>query len=135
MTLVFVGICIAALAVAIRFWLLGAWMVLPITLLEMVVLGTAFFLIERSTRFCETIELTAESVSVVQRDWKSRKVWSYPTYWVQVIFRQDPKEWYPSHLYLRSHGDCVEIGACLNDEERSRLSRDIKRIISAGRHA
>ena len=30
MTLIYIGICAAAIAVALRFWLLGAWMVLPI---------------------------------------------------------------------------------------------------------
>lgn len=127
--LVFLGIGAAAVVVGLRFWLLGAWVVLPITVLELIVLGTAFFLVERETRFCETIDLSEKAVSVVQKDWKSQRVWRYPTYWVQVIFRPDPKGWYPSHLYLRSHGDSLEIGACLNDEERFALSQDLTKII------
>jgi uncharacterized membrane protein len=131
--LVFAGICLIACLVAIRFWLLGAWVVLPITALELVFLGIAFLVVERKTRFCETIELTEQAVSVVQRDWKSEREWCYPTYWVQVIFREDPSGWYPSHLYLRSHGDTLEIGACLNDSERSQLSQDLKKIIDGVR--
>jgi len=132
MFLFFIGVCIAAVSVALRFWLLGAWVVLPITVLELIVLGTAFFLIERETRFCETIDLSEKAVSVVQKSWKSKREWRYPTYWVQVIFRPDPKGWYPSHLYLRSHGDSLEIGACLNDDERFQLSQDLTKIIYGG---
>ncbi len=131
--LVFFGICLAAFSVAVRFWLLGAWVVLPITVLEMLVLGIAFYLVERETRFCETIDLTAESVSIVQRSWKSKREWCYPTYWVQVVSDVDPKGWYPSHLYLRSHGDSLEIGTCLNEDERQQLSRHLKIALENGR--
>lgn len=127
---VFCGICIAALFIAVRFWLLGAWMVLPIFVLELLLLGTAFLVVERKTRFSETIELTEESVSVVQKDWRSQREWCYPKYWVQVVFRQDPAGWYPSHLYLRSHGDTLEIGTCLNDSERKQLSGHLRRMIN-----
>jgi len=129
MSLVFIGIGVAAVLVALRFWLLGAWMVLPITILELIVLGAAFVIIERETRACETIDLSEKAVSVVQEGWKLNREWRYPTYWVQVIFRPDPKGWYPSHLYLRSHGDTLEIGACLNDDERFQLSQDLSKII------
>lgn len=128
--LVFCGICVVALIVAVRFWLLGAWVVLPIFALELMLLGVAFLIVERKTRFCETIELTEDSVSVVQRDWKSEREWCYPKYWVQVVFRQDSAGWYPSHLYLRSHGDVLEIGACLNDSERLQLSQHLRRMIN-----
>lgn len=129
MILFFSGVCVAAILVAFRFWLLGAWVVLPITMLELLVLGAAFFWIERETRFCETIELNEDLVSVVQRDWRSKKEWCYQTYWVQVVLQSDPKGWYPSHLYLRSHGDSLEIGACLNEEERHQLEQHLKKII------
>ena len=125
----YAGVCVVGVIVAARFWLLGAWVVLPITVLELLLLGVAFLVVERKTRFCETIELTDDAVSVVQKDWKSKKEWCYPRYWVQVIFQEDPQGWYPSHLYLRSHGDALEIGACLNDSERLQLSQHLKRII------
>ena len=131
--LLFCGICVVAIVVGLRFWLLGAWVVLPITVLELVLLGVAFLVVERKTRFCETIELKDDSVSVVQRDWRSKKEWCYPRYWVQVIFREDPAGWHPSHLYLRSHGDTLEVGACLNDSERLQLSQYLKNMIGDAR--
>lgn len=129
----FGGICVVAVTVAVRFWLLGAWVVLPMMILELSLLGGAFLVVERKTRFCETIELTDDRVSVVQKDWKSKREWCYPRYWVQVIFREDPQGWYPSHLYLRSHGDSLEVGACLNDGERLQLSQHLKKIIDGAR--
>lgn len=129
---VFVGISLAALLVALRFVLIGAWVVLPITTLELLVLGIAFYIIEHETRFRETIELNRESVSVVQKGWKISREWRYPAYWVQVILQKRP-DWYPSRLFLRSHGDLLEIGACLNEDERQELSKHLTQIIEDNR--
>lgn len=37
--------------------------------------------------------------------------------------------WYPSRLTIRSHGREVEVGRCLNEEERERLARDLGEFI------
>ncbi len=44
--LIFIAIVLVSIMIAFRFWLLGAWMVMPLMLLEMAVLGGAFYLVE-----------------------------------------------------------------------------------------
>ena len=133
MTAFFLGICAVSIAVAVRFWLLGAWVVLPISVLEMLVLGMAFRIVERDTRFCETISINGDAIQVVQKNWKSQEECSFPVYWVQILFKKDPTDWFPNHLYLRSHGRTLEIGACLTDEERLQLKQDLERILEKRR--
>ena len=123
----FLAVCAGSIGIAIRFWLLGAWVVMPVVLLEMIVLGTAFYMVERDSRDIETIDLTDDDLLKVTRAVKSVvDEWRFQPYWVQVVLRSDRIKWYPTHLSLRSHGKSVEIGACLTDEEREELSASLK---------
>lgn len=124
--LFFLAVCIASFGVAIRFWLLGAWVVMPIVLLEMVILGAAFVLVERASRDIETIDLNEGLLKVTRTVKSVVNEWKFQPYWVQVVLRADRISWHPTHLSLRSHGKSVEIGACLTDEEREELSDRLK---------
>lgn len=134
----FLLVCAASVGIAIRFWLLGAWVVMPVVLLEMVVLGTAFYLVEKSSRDVETIDMSDDGLVKVTRTVRSVvDEWRFQPYWVQVVLRSDRIKWYPTHLSLRSHGKSVEIGACLTDEEREELSDSLKeglRILKPADH-
>ncbi|OOZ46379.1 DUF2244 domain-containing protein [Solemya velum gill symbiont] len=59
-----------------------------------------------------------------------RNEWKFPTYWVKVILDFDSSGWYASRLYLRSHGKLLEIGACLNEEERQELTQHLRNRIT-----
>ena len=135
MTVLFLGVSAVAVAVAVRFFLMGAWVVLPITLLEVIGLGTAFYLVNRRSRYCETIDVDQDALFVIRRDWRSQHEWRLQPYWVQVILKLDPKNWYPSRLYLRSHGQSIEIGNCLTNGERARLSEGLRRRLEQHRSA
>ncbi len=122
----FLLVCLASIGIAVRFWLLGAWMVMPVVLLEMLVLGIAFYLVEKASRDVETIHLSNEMLRVTRTVKSVVDEWRFQPYWVQVVLRSDRIGWYPTHLSLRSHGKSVEIGACLTDEEREELSVSLK---------
>lgn len=120
-----VGVC--ALLIALRFAILGAWIVLPLAIAEIVGLGLAFYLVARSGRQCEIIDVNDTEIRVVLDDGRKREEWSFQPYWVQVILQADPIAWYPNRLFLRSHGKQIEIGRSLTDEERRQLSDDLQR--------
>lgn len=129
----FFGVCVVAVAVAVRFVLLGAWVVLPFALVELIGLGVAFFLMSRRARYSETIDVNEDTLFVIRRDWRSQHEWRFQPYWVQVILRLDANNWYPSRLFLRSHGQSIEIGTCLTDEERAELSAGLRRRLEQHR--
>ena len=99
---------------------------MPVVLLEMVVLGAAFYLVEKASRDYETIYLSDELLKVTRSVKSVVDEWRFQPYWVQVILKSDRIDWYPTHLSLRSHGKTVEIGTCLTDEEREELSASLK---------
>lgn len=122
----FLIVCLVSIGIAVRFWLLGAWVVMPVVLLEMVVLGGAFYLVEKASRDYETIDLNEEFLRVTRSVKSVVDEWQFQPYWVQIVLRSDRIDWYPTHLSLRSHGKSVEIGTCLTDEEREELSDSLK---------
>ncbi|HBE92343.1 MAG TPA: hypothetical protein DDW55_07375 [Gammaproteobacteria bacterium] len=130
MIVFFTLVCVAAMLIAIRFLFLGAWMVMPFTILEMMVLGGGFYAFEKATAYRELITLRGEELLVRREARDGDQEWSFQPYWVQVILQQDNKSWYPSRLYIRSHGDQVEVGTCLTDYEREKLSEDLQNLIA-----
>ncbi len=118
-------ICVFSIGIALRFWLLGAWMVMPMVLLEMGILGSAFYLVERASRDTETIDLSENLLRVTRNVKSVVDEWQFQPYWVQVRLFNDQISWYPKHLCLRSHGKELEIGQCLTDEEREELSESL----------
>lgn len=113
--------------VALRFVLLGAWVILPFALLEIALLAAGFWLYERASRYRETVHLSADSFLITQVGVNGRYTWRFNPYWVQVSLKLDPNDWYPSKLLIKSHGEQVEIGSCLTDQEREDLSIAIKK--------
>ena len=120
---------LAIFLVAMRFVLLGAWIILPFAILEIALLGAGFWLYERASRYRETVQITRSSMQITQESVRRKQTWQFNPHWVTVSLQLDPKDWYPSRLIIRSHGEQVEIGACLTNQEREELSKVLKRSI------
>ncbi len=119
-------VILVSAVIALRFWLLGAWVVMPLMVLELSILGAAFYLVQKASRDVETIDLSDNLLRVTRKFRSVADEWQFQPYWVQVILRTDHINWYPTHLCLRSHGRMIEIGTCLTDEEREELSESLK---------
>ena len=124
-------IALVTLGFSIRFALLGAWVVLPLTLIELVVLAVAMYLVAKKSRKSELVSVNQDRLLITRPGAPGAQRWSFQPYWVQMILRRDPKQWYPSRLWIRSHGREVEIGACLVDSERERLAKELKLALGA----
>lgn len=105
---VFVGL--AVFLIAIRFVLPGAWVILPFSILEIVLLASGFWLYERASRYRETVRLSRENILIIQESINNRKTWEFNPYWVQVELTLDPNNWYPGQLFIGSHGKQGVVG-------------------------
>ena len=126
MTLFVLLVGVGVFLIAIRFVLLGAWVILPFAVLEIGLLAAGFWLYERASRYRETVQLSRSNFLITQESVNARQTWRFNPHWVQVSLMLDPNDWYPSKLLIRSHGEQVEIGACLTNQEREELSIAIK---------
>jgi uncharacterized membrane protein len=118
------GCCILAVG---TYWVsLGAWLVLPFTGLELLVVGVGFYLSSLVGHSREVIEIDGEDLRVLRGGRRLQEVARLPRYWTQATLSRDPRGWYPSLLVLRCHGRRVEVAARLIDAEREDLTAELQ---------
>lgn len=124
--LVFFALVIISFGIAGTFALMGYWIVFPFAGLEMAVLGVALYLCAIRTTRCEVIRVENDTVEVIVGRHRPERRYRFNRHWAQVILNP-PKAWgHPSHLLLRSHGRELEVGSCLNNEERQQLAKALE---------
>ena len=110
--------------IGFAFYLLGAWLVLPFVGIEIVALAYAFYYVNRHETDYESISIDGDSL-VVERcvaDKVTQQVVN--PYWVKVV--QEELSNGELHLYLKSHGEEIEVGRYLTRKQRELLARQLK---------
>ncbi|MEW8507942.1 MAG: DUF2244 domain-containing protein [Candidatus Thiodiazotropha sp.] len=114
--------------VGLYFLSLGAWLVIPFTGLEILIVGIAIYCQSCCAHRQELIHIDATHVRVCDsRNTVGEKC--FHKAWLKIIQNHDPKGWYPSRLLIGSHGEYVEIGKNLLEEEREMLANKLKNAI------
>lgn len=114
---------------AVGLALLGFWLVLPFTGLEMLALGVGLYVVACRTYECEVISITSDAIRIERGRRYPRQQWTLGRVWTKVILERCPKRWYPSRLLLCSHGRAIEVGRFLDEEERQRLAVELTRSL------
>jgi uncharacterized membrane protein len=128
--LIFFLIMVAiSFGIASAFAVLGYWVVLPFAGLEMVVLGAALYLCAMRSSRCEVISLGNDAVEVVIGRHKPEHSHTFNRHWMRVVLTPPRARGHPSRLLLCSHGRELEIGACLNNEERQQLAKALEKSL------
>jgi len=129
--LVYGTVGLVALSVALRFLFLGAWMVLPFTLLELGLLVWVLVQIRRRQQEYERITVADGEVLIVRKIGRETRESRFPHYWVAVVVKHAQARNHPARLLLRSHGKEIEVGRHLTEEERLNLAKELKHALSA----
>ncbi len=127
----FLGMCVVSFVIAAGFAWVGAWLILPFAGLEMLVLALA---LKSNLKACSTKEVVMidnEHVCVEVGRFGPEHRCCFVRNWTEVLLLPAKIAGYPSHLYLRSAGKQVELGACLDDKERKELSLKLQELIRA----
>ena len=119
-----------ALVVALGFFHVGAWLVLPFAGLEIMAFAYAFHTVYLHSDDFESITIEDDRVVVEKRNVKEITTTVFQRYWAQVNVR-DVAMIKGSNgkcgLFISSHGNEVEFGRnFINDEQRSQLARDLR---------
>lgn len=125
----FASLCVVSFGLALGFAALGAWLVLPYSVLEMTVLYLAFLWIDRHASDWERVSVCGDRV-VVERECageQSRR--EFNRYWTRIDvenkgFNRAPR------LTLRFAGQSIAIGEELSAEDRGAVARDLKRVLA-----
>ena len=116
------GIAAITISIGVIFFINGLTLILPFSGLEIMLLGIAFYLTAWRSEVQEVISISDAEI-VIERGWKQperRHVFKRP--WTKLVLERSRNNWYPSRLFVRSHGEQVEIGEFLNEQERQGLA-------------
>ena len=114
--------------VAIYFWQLGAWMVMPFLGVELIVLAGAFYFNSLRGSRGESIEFDEDKVWI-----ETRNGWvSFSRAWIQVRLIRNSVVGRPSRLILGAHGRFLQIGEFLHDRERVLLAALVEETVAQG---
>ena len=121
-------VCFSCLITA-YFWWVGAWMVLPFTLIELSVLGIALLIYARHARDYEKITLhNSELIIELNLGYKTTLTqWNAP--WVRV---KDPESLYDRKkdlVILESGAQTISIGQFILAEKRHDLAKEIRQAL------
>ncbi len=120
------GLVVIGGGIALRLALMGFWLVLPFTLLELGLVYYLVRLVQRRGGYVERIRIDGEQLSIAHIEPGKDRDWSFPLHWVRVELRAPSHQWYPHRLLLGASGRWVEVGACLTDAERQGLADAVR---------
>jgi len=126
---VFAALATVSAMLAVGFAAVGAWLVLPYSLLEIAALAWAFWYVGARAADWERLTVSGDRVIV---EWcrggtQARREWN--RYWVQVDLAELPGPWPEARLALRFAGERWEFGAALPASERRAVARTLRRLL------
>lgn len=129
--LLFWVIALYLVLISLFFATKGAWMVFPFAGAELLVLGTALYLLAHRSCEREVVYIEGEAVRVERGRHQPHQTEVFTRAWVRVVLQPPGIRWYPSRLLIQAHGKEMEVGACLCEEERRQLAQDLESGIAA----
>jgi uncharacterized membrane protein len=124
---IYTVIACGCLGFAVAFALHGFWPVLPFAGLEVIALGTAFYLCQTRSQQREVVTMGADVVTVEKGRRQPEEHWECPRVWARVLLEPAPIAWYPSRLTIAFRERRVEIGRFLGEAERRALAAELHR--------
>lgn len=119
----------AALPLAIGWSLLGFWVILPICVFQLMVVLAAFYANSHGLLAREVVTIDEDRIVIEAGRRRRERRFELPRAWAQVRLWRGRGPLSPSRLIIRAHGQAVECGRFLTDEEREALSVDLRAVI------
>jgi uncharacterized membrane protein len=126
------AVCVVSFGTGLFFFMLGAWPVLGFMGLDVALIYAAFKLNFRALRLYETVDLTADALTVtrVAPSGKTQS-WSFNPYWVRISLQ--PRRGRSSELSIASHGRRLVIASFLTDDEREDFASALGSALAGAR--
>jgi uncharacterized membrane protein len=118
-------VCGFSLLTMLRFWLIGAWMVVPFSVIEIGLFLFLFRLNVLRARASEMLLLGETGMRVIRTDWRGRRQEQrIPAGWMNVLLRESPGR--VPRLLLTHRGQEVEVAAFLGEDAKLDLAAALR---------
>ena len=118
------------LFIGILLYFRGFSLILPFSGLDVIALGIALYVTARRSNVREIVTISEGKVIVETGHKKPETKYEFEGSWTRVILQSEKQSWHPSHLFIKSGSDQIEIGKFLNENERVELANELKKAIS-----
>ena len=113
------GTAVVMLVSALRFYVIGAWMVLPFLIVDLALLAWAFGASRRAARAFERLRLSDADLLIERGDAAGRTVrWCLPRAWTRVELEEHAPQ---NRLWLRHRDRRLLVAKHLNRRERDEV--------------
>lgn len=110
---------------------IGAWLVLPFSGLEWLLLAYCLHLSMKQSTRREVITIGEDLVKVEKGRNRPEQTYRFQRAWVTLSCSESPIRGRPSRLSLRLHGKEVEIGRFLLESERQALAKELRALLGS----
>ena len=125
----FASLCALSFGLALVFAAFGAWLVLPYSALEMLVLYVAFRWIDRHATDWERVSVAGDRVTVERERGGVIARDEFNRYWTRGEVQDNGFVRAP-RLELRFAGKSIAVGEELSAAERTTLARNLRRVLA-----
>jgi uncharacterized membrane protein len=129
--LLFTTFVLVSLVIATGFLLIGAWLVLPFAGLEVAVVAAVLGYLARHRSDRDVIAIDGDQVTVTRWRGRQRLETEFHRQWARVGLASAAHSWYPSRLWIRGHGNEVEVAAALDEEERREIAQHLEEVLGS----
>jgi len=121
--------CFMSFSIATLFALLGYWVVLPFSGLEMLVLGGGLYVTCRKVYRQEVISLDNDRIEIEKGCISVDESWQFDRHWARLSIEEIKSFRKKMSLKIGSHGNYVEVGSFLNESEKETLAFELNQSI------
>jgi uncharacterized membrane protein len=118
----YVSLALFSLAIAFMLFLVGAWLVLPFTGIELLAVGIAFAIYARHAVDYERIRLFPNRLVVEQVSAEQLTQFEFNPRWVRIEPGATPRD----HIKLVSRGQTIMIGQHLAQYRRAQFATELR---------
>lgn len=122
-----------SLVVGVGFAIMGAWMILPYSVLELSILAVCIYLCVQKCNRQEVITVKEHEVLIEKGIRNPSETWSYHRLWAKFLVRPAKHPWDAQVVSIASHGKELELGSFLNRDDKIQLIALLKRVVPSAR--
>lgn len=118
-----------SLTVGIGFAFMGAWMILPYSILELSILALCIYVCVQKCNRQEVITVREHEVTVEKGIKTPSETWNYHRVWAKFVVKPAKHPWDGQVVSIASHGKELELGSFLNRSDKLELIASLKRVV------